>query len=184
MHLFGMALGDQMGAARRFLHLRTLPPSQQLWFPSISDSIGYEPSYWDYSSFLTLLIHELIHIFPLDWCHYRNSQLWNPKMWVCLIPPIFMLITPQISQVFTSIWLINNLITLPTSPNLPRIQKKHQNQASWLASPGGSINTARPFIKKPRIGFNNKRHLAVTFVPPGDFLSQPKNAVEMVWVAW
>jgi len=43
-----------------------------------------------------------------------------------------MLITPQISQVFTSIWLINNLIALPTSPNLPRIQKKHQNQASWL----------------------------------------------------
>ena len=32
----------------------------------ISDSIGYDPSYWDYGSSLTLPIHEFIHIFHLD----------------------------------------------------------------------------------------------------------------------
>ena len=62
-HITGIALGGQMGVARRFLHLRTFPPSQPLWFSSISDSIGYDLSYWDYGSSLTLPIHEFIHIF-------------------------------------------------------------------------------------------------------------------------
>jgi len=75
-------------AARRFLHLRTLPPSQQLRFPSISNSIGYDPNYWDYGSFLTLPIHEFIYIFPLDCYHYRNSQFINPKIIFLLFHPI------------------------------------------------------------------------------------------------
>jgi len=99
--------------------------------------------------------------------------------------PNFYAYHAPISQVFTSIWLYNNLITLPTSPNLPSIQKKHQN-SSLMARVAWRFNQYRQTLhkKKPRIGLNNKRRLAVPFVPPSGFPSQPRNAVEMVWVAW
>jgi len=48
--------------------------------------------------------------------------------------------------------------------------QKHKNQALTLASPGGWISPARPFIPNPETGVNPKRRLAAGSVPPGGSL--------------
>jgi len=44
-----------------------------------------------------------------------------------------------------------------------------------LVSPGGLVTTTRPFIRKPRIGLNNKRCLADRLVPPGSSISRTQS---------